>query len=164
MGPAQSPSWLAPKTVDFEGYSQTDKPIPALCLVSRGKCGICIFQCAPRHLIDLCGRCYLSFRFMYYYSTAWGWEKTACAWRLRKGRLGNFPWKTSMMSKVAGNLTKVQGLMSRRPRPSLGVVWGRRQEGGGTETQKESHGRLYVPFILTTSLRVKGSHLYFAKR
>lgn len=69
-----------------------------------------------------------------------------------------------MMSKVAGNLTKVQGLMSRRPRPSLGVVWGRRQEGGGTETQKESHGRLYVPFILTTSLRVKGSHLYFAKR
>lgn len=35
-----------------------------------------------------------------------------------------------MMSNVAANLAKVQGTVSRWSRPSLGVVWGRRQEGG----------------------------------
>jgi hypothetical protein len=60
-----------------------------------------------------------------------------------------------MMSYVAENLTKVQGQWWKL---SLGVVWGRRQKGGGTETRKESRGRFqcrHVPFILTTSLRMK---------
>lgn len=83
-----------------------------------------------------------------------------------------------MMSNVAENLAKVQGIMSRWPRPAW--VWsgagGRRE--GEQRHKKESHERFqctglhrrhfylcqHAPFILTTSLRMKDPYLHFAKR
>lgn len=70
-----------------------------------------------------------------------------------------------MMSNVAENLAKVQGLMIRWSRPSLAVVWGRRQKGWGTETQKQP----WKVSMSSCSIHLhnfpenKDSHLCFAK-
>lgn len=65
-----------------------------------------------------------------------------------------------MMSNMAENLAKGQGIVSRWWRPSLGVVWGIR-EGEGTRHFYTCH---HSPFILMTSLRMKDSCPHFAKR
>lgn len=59
-----TPWWLAGRTMRLpSGLGGPCSTNPSLLLAwgTEVKCSVCIFKTAPRHLIDLCGRCYLSF-------------------------------------------------------------------------------------------------------
>lgn len=59
-----TPWWPAAHTMRLPsglGGPSSTNPSPLLTWGTEAKCSVCIFKTAPHHLIDLCGRCYLSF-------------------------------------------------------------------------------------------------------
>lgn len=59
-----TPWWLTARTTRLpSGLGGPSSKNPSLLLAWKTgvKCGVCIFKSARRHLISLCGRCYLSF-------------------------------------------------------------------------------------------------------
>lgn len=118
------------------------EPSPAPCLGNRAKCGVCIFKSAQRPLRDLCGRCYLSCSIHVLLLWCLGPGGGGVSGRLRKGRLGNFPRKISMMSNMAENLAEAH-LGQRRRSGADGVDPGRAVWGGrkGRSSRGTGQGR-----------------------
>lgn len=56
-----SPRWLMVPTMRLPSGPSSKNPSLILAWKTGAKSGVCIFKSAQRCLIDLCGRCYLSF-------------------------------------------------------------------------------------------------------
>lgn len=92
----------------WAGRTVLKAPTSAPCLENRGKRWCLHFKSAQHHLTDLCGRCYLSFSIHVLLLCCLGPGEVSVSGWLRKGRIGNFPWKISMMSNMAEKLAKAQ--------------------------------------------------------